>query len=296
MYQRISLLCVLILAPLGRGQTIDFEDLSLTVPNSFVNGSAAVVAPATSGNSQFVSRGATFKNHYETSPFGDFWFGWSYSNVVNNVTPGPSNQYAAYLPNGGNGSPNYAIASVDTTGTIVPSIDLPAGRKPVSMQLTNTTYAARIVLFGEDPNHFARQFDVAHQDTFTLTIQGFDGLGGLTGTIVVNLADYRVPGSVAQTKVIQDWTTVDLTPLGDATKMTFAMDSTDHFIDNSTTPPTDYGMNTPAYFALDNLTLAAVPEPETLTLVGLVAVGWLTRRYKRTGPAAAAGAKPAGDG
>jgi hypothetical protein len=276
MSRYIVVVIALVFGPVAYGQTIDFEDLTLPGANTFVNGSAAVVSPATAANSTFTSHGATFNNHYDTS-FGGFWFGWSYSNVVNNVTPGPANQYAAYLLNGGNGSPTYAVASVDTFGGVVPTIDLPAGRRPVSMQLTNTTYAARIVLFGEDPNHFARQFDVAHQDIFTLTIRGLDALGALTGTVVVNLADYRVPGSVAQPNVITGWTTVDLTPLGNATKLTFAMDSTDHFIDNSTNPPTDYGMNTPAYFALDNLTLVPVPEPGTLVLAGLAAIAFVRR-------------------
>jgi hypothetical protein len=277
MYQRISVLCVLILAPLGRGQTIDFEDLPLPPgPNKFFDGSSAVVPPATTSDTLFTSRGATFVNHYDTS-FGGFWNGWSYSNVVNKVDPGPGNQYAAYAPAGGDNSATYGVAYVD--GFDPTTIKLPANTKPQSMRITNTTYTALIMLTG-DPNHIARKFDAAHQDFLKLTIEGLVG-NTVVSSIDVMLADYRFPTD-AEHKLIDDWSTVDLTPLGNVTSLEFAMESSDTSTFGTQTFP-----NTPTYFAMDNLVVAPVPEPGTLALVGVATLGWAVRRHRRNAPAVA---------
>jgi hypothetical protein len=117
-----------------------------------------------------------------------------------------------------------------------------------------------------DPNNFARQFDVAHQDYFKLTIHGRDALGAVTGAVDFFLADYRVPTAVAQPYVISQWTTVNLSSLGNAASLTFTLDSTD---------VGPFGINTPTYFAMDNLTVTPVPEPGALALAGLaILIGW----------------------
>ncbi|HMO36139.1 MAG TPA: DUF4465 domain-containing protein, partial [Gemmatales bacterium] len=80
--------------------------------------------------------------------------------------------------------------------------------------------------------------------------------------------------------------TVDLSGLGAGTSaLTFELTSSD---------VGPFGMNTPAYFAMDNL-VVAVPEPGTMALVGSAAlglIGWYGRRrwwYRATlfgGPSA----------
>lgn len=255
----------LTLTPALRGQTIGFEDINVPTPPGYINGSTGP-----GGNTQFASGGATFNNYYNPT-FGN-WAGWSVSNVTDVTTQGFGNQYAAYnLPaGGGDNSPNYAVGYVDSFDAVTPTITLPAGTKPQSARITNTTYAALIMLDG-DPSGFARQFDVAHQDYFLLSIQGFDALGMLTGTVNFYLADYQVPSVVAQPYVISQWTTVDLTPLGDATTLMFTEASTDSGA---------FGINTPTYFALDNLALTPVPEPGTLVLVAMSGIGLVVRRCR----------------
>jgi hypothetical protein len=73
--------------------------------------------------------------------------------------------------------------------------------------------------------------------------------GHETGRSAIYLADYRDDLEAA----IDEWTWFDLLPLGsNVSAMEFEMSSTD-------TGP--FGMNTPAYFAVDDLTFQVVPEP-----------------------------------
>jgi hypothetical protein len=241
------------MSPAVRSQVIGFEDVNVPTPPGYVNGSGGA-----GGTTTFTSGGATFNNFYDTS-FGN-WAGWSVSRVNDVSTQGFGNQYAAYnLPNGvGDNSPTYGVAYLDDFNHVTPTITLPPGTKPVSARITNTTYAALIMLMG-DPNNFARKFDVAHQDLFTLTINGYDALGTLIGHVDFNLADYRVPSVVSQSYVISQWTTVDLTPLGDAHSLQFTFASTDSGAS---------GINTPTYVALDNLTVVPVPEPGSFAMAG----------------------------
>ena len=77
---------------------------------------------------------------------------------------------------------------------------------------------------------------------------------------------------VSQPYVISQWTTVDLSPLGNAASLQFTLASSDTGA---------FGINTPTYFALDNLALTPVPEPGTLVLIGLARRRPDVRRCRR---------------
>ena len=216
--------------------TIDFEDLILA-PESYYNGA--------DGAGAFVSRGASFNNTYN-SDFGT-WSGWSYSNQTDVTTPGFMNQYSAYnLPNGGgDDSPNYGVAYNFQLGDA--TIVLPGGTTPASVRITNTTYAA---LSMRDGDMFAKKFggpDGTDPDFFLLSIYGLDDNGDVTGQVDFFLADYTFRDPNLD-YIVSSWTTVDLTPLGSATSLAFQLTSSDIG---------PFGMNTPAYFAMDNLVVTA---------------------------------------
>jgi hypothetical protein len=253
----ISVVLVCVFPAFAPAQVIDFEDLAVP-PAGFYNGS--------DGAGGFTSRGARFNNSYNPT-FGS-WSGWSFSRVTNVTTAGFMNQYAAYnLPGGGTGdsSLTYGVAFVGGS-----AIDLPANARPLSARITNTTYAA---LSMRDGDQFAKKFGGPtgnDPDFFRLTVQGFNALGVLTGSVDFFLADYRFTNN-SQDFILSQWTTMDLTPLGSATRLTFGLTSSD---------VGPFGMNTPAYFTLDNLTVTPVPEPGTLVLAALGAIG-LAARWKR---------------
>jgi hypothetical protein len=241
---------------IGRADIVTFEGL-LGSPNSFNNGGP-------SSNSNGFTVGSVFLPNMYDSNF-DFWTGWALSNVANATTPGFSNQYAAFPGRGGNASDSYAVAYDNTFLNFAQPTTLD------SLQMSNTTYAA---LSMRDGDRFAKKFGGPtglDPDFFKVTVRGFSetsGNGIQTGSLEAYLADYRFDDS-QQDFIRNDWLLLDLRSLGSIRSLRFDIDSSD--VGN-------FGINTPTYFALDNITISAVPEPRLAILavpavVTLVMIG-----------------------
>ena len=71
---------------------------------------------------------------------------------------------------------------------------------------------------------------------------------------------------------MDQWTDVDLSILGDVYGLSFDYESSDIG---------SFGINTPTYFAIDNIDIQAVSEPSTLLLFGLGIAGVLQLRKRR---------------
>ncbi len=140
------------------------------------------------------------------------------------------------------------------------------------MLITNTTYA---YLAMRDGSQFSKVFGGQtgnDPDFFLLTITGLDSLDAPIGTVDFYLADFRSADNSLD-YLIDSWTEVDLTGLDGAATLSFGLTSSD---------VGQFGMNTPAYFAIDNLHL--VPEPTSLALMligGTVALWRKTSRSTR---------------
>ena len=114
--------------------------------------------------------------------------------------------------------------------------------KPQSCYITNNAYVLNSVMNGDA---YARQFK--YDDKFTLTITGYKDKVE-TAAVNVELA--------SKGSVIFQWVPVDLSSLGEVDSVVFSLNSTD---------TGDYGMNTPAYFCLDNFTATLTDTPTTIT-------------------------------
>ena len=257
----ISLLMVAI-APLAASAdiTVDFSDQTLKVP-PYENGQNLTGAG-------FTSQGVFFNNSYDTT-YGS-WSGWSLSDVNNSSTAGYSNQYAAITGTAPGGSGLYAVAYDGYANGSY--FNLPAGSSAQSLEVTNTTYAYLSMLHGDQ---FAKQFSTG--DFFLLTITGYTGSGATgssVGSINVYLANYTAPDNTP----LSTWQTIGLSSLASATSIGFSLSSSD----NSTYGGISY-MNTPAYFAMDNLVISgasAVPEPTSMALFALGLVGFAIVRMR----------------
>lgn len=245
-----TLLTLAVLAATGafaQTTTVGFEDLTLA-PNSHYDGS--------DGSGGFTSGGVFFTNSYDQD--WDYWAGgFIYSNSTDVTTAGYTNDFSAYTGIGSGGSANYSVnygGNIDfTTEVAINSIDI-----------TNTTYAALSMLNGDSfgkqfgsPNNAQGQPDGTNgEDFFRLLITGYAGNGDSVGTVTFYLADYRFADD-QQDYILDTWETVDLTSLGNIRYLDFALESSD---------TNEYGILTPAYFALDNLVYGTLGTQENAAL------------------------------
>lgn len=225
--------------------TIDFEELPLAAGVDHYNGS--------DGAGGFESRGVWFDNNFTDFGGGCCWEQFAYSRATNTTQQGPANQYSAFAGSGAGGSSMYGVvfSGIDAGDSgLAATLQLPEGSEPQSIAVTNTTWAALVMRDG-DPNGFAKKFGGASSDDpdfFSLRILGLDGDNQQRGEIEFYLADYRLADNELD-YVVESWQDIDLTPLSGlgVTRLAFRLDSSDF-------NPT-FGLNTPAYVAIDNLTL-----------------------------------------
>jgi hypothetical protein len=214
-----------------QAQISTFDDLQLDSTNAYWNGSDL------SGG--FQSGSAYFYNSYNAD-WGS-WAGFAYTNMTDDTTAGWGNQYSAITASGVNGSSNYAVSYAGGGSSVKLTGDL-AGTTLKGVFVTNSTYAA---LSMQEGDAYAKKFggaDGTDPDWFLLTIKGY-AQGVYTDSVNFYLADFR-SDDPKQDYILKSWAWVDLHGLGTVDSLTFELHSSD---------VGDYGMNTPAYFCMDNL-------------------------------------------
>lgn len=253
--------------PVAADVVIDFQ--GLTPPASgYFNGNPGSLSPGQSVETPWSAAGVRFSNTFGIDTYGGFdyeyWYGFAYSNVVDTTDPAFTNQYASF-PGGGYQSATYAVAYANGA-----TVTLPVPATVAGFRIANTTYAALTMLNG-DGYGFSAPLPVG--GWFTTTATGKLGTT-TTGSATFYLAD-RIGASPPG--ILAGWSWFDLTALGTVDRIEFSFDGSDKG---------GFGLNTPAYFAMDDLTVSAVPEPTTAVLLaaaGLVAGAAGLRRRGRRG-------------
>lgn len=219
----------------------DFENLNLE-NNSFWNGSTSY------GKNIFNSGNGQFHNEISQESWGDYWkSGWAYSNVLDTVTAGFLNQYAVRAGKGAENSNNYAIAQNNSKIFLIGESK---GKNVEGFYVCNTTYAA---LSMENGDQFGKKFGGENgndPDWFKLSIKKYLDGELSNNEVEFYLADFRFVEN-EQDYIIKNWTWVDLTTLGEVDSLVFTLSSSD--------VASWGGMNTPAYFAIDNLKTFGTP-------------------------------------
>lgn len=246
----LSLLTAASISYVGHSQInhveANFDTLSLPKQDTFyVNYSSL------GNNVGFTDGVFRFPCVYDTSGGYSFWeSGFSYSNMTDSTTSGFGNQYAAKAGSGSNGSPQYAVAYGQenyinlTTSSFSSSF--------IGFYITNSTYAYNSM---RDGDAFAKKFGGASgndPDWFKLEILGYwvnNGNATLSSTKEFYLADFRDTNN-ANDYIIKDWTWVNM--------QYFQADSVVFRLSSSDTG--QFGMNTPAYFCMDDLTWESYPD------------------------------------
>ena len=216
-----------------------FDDLNLST-DSFWNGN--------DNSGGFTSGGIYFSNSYTDYGGGMFsWYGFAYSNKKDTLTQGYSNQFSAITGKGVFNSDIYGISYVYfdwmNNYKMIPNIiKFPNPSTIRGFYLTNNTYTYYSMLNGDGV--LAKKFGGNtgnDPDWFKLQIKGF--LNGIVkDSIDFYLADFRFQNNTLD-YIVNKWEWVDLSTLGNVDSLSFGLSSSDNGM---------YGMNTPAYFCIDN--------------------------------------------
>ena len=227
---------------------IDFDDNYLA-SNSFFDPQA---------NTTWTSGGATF-NHGWNDTYGCCWSGTTYSNQTDTTTAGFLNDRSAITADGvGAGQDNYAVL---TSGIDDPEISFTSAQTVQGAYFTNTTYAYLAMAYGDDGNETPYvKGPFGEDDWFKLIINGLDASGEVIGSIDFFLADGA--------SIIDSWTWVDLSGLHEVHGLSFSLDSSDQGA---------FGMNTPAYFAVDSISVVPIPAAVWMFISGLGLLGLRSR-------------------
>ena len=217
----------------------DFSDLSLAPESAYIGAD---------GSGGFESGALRFKTQYNSEYKS--WDGFAYANQSNQ---GPVDFANLSAMNKKQDKPGiYAVGFVNCVGTERPTLMIAGDEPGITLNgllVSNTSYTYHVI---QDGNAFAKKFggaDGTDADWFLLTISALAADGSKTGkTVEVYLADYR-PAGTKDDFILDDWTFVDLSSLGPVKGLSFDLSSSD---------VGQYGMNTPTFFAIDDLTRRAV--------------------------------------
>lgn len=205
-------------------ETIDFEDVALD-------------GDTTLKYTSFTTKGMTF--HNVVNDWG-FWSGMAASTKNNMLIGDYTNDLSVYAPNAASGR-KFAVAFNDGASCSFPSNTSYLIKE---LKVNNNSYA---YLSMKNGDLFAKKF--AAGDWFKLTIYGYTNSGMIKDSVDFYLADFRNGKSY----ICDSWTTVNIRKLGLVNKLSFSFSSTD----NGT-----WGMNTPAYVCIDDLTYVLGEEDE----------------------------------
>jgi len=271
----ILFLVTFLWSSMALASVITFEDLTPTTPyygpDHQIHGYYWKGVDQSGG---FVSGDVWFTNKCDTW-YGFWQGGWAYSNVKDTTSASYGNLYSAITGGGVNGSSNYGVAYLGSLGTDHAQIHFGYNsgnhEQPVlGAYVTNTTLAYLTMKNGGGYN--TKKFggeDGTDPDWYKLTIYGLDSNYEriMDKYVEFYLADYRFDDP-SQDYIVDDWTWVDLSSLGSVYGLEFEVSASAF---------------TPAYFAMDNLTIgtaAPVPIPGAVWLLGSGLIGLICMRRK----------------
>lgn len=255
-------LAAIVTAHMASAQSVvDFESLTLPKADTFY------VNYSDPGNDVGFGVGDVYFQCYYDTSFGGMWSnGFAYSNMTDSVTVGYTNMYSAITAKGYANSDNYVVYW-DGYGDKARMTFVNDTARVTGFYLTNSTYVYTTI---RDGYFTARKFgdttgtnsglpQGSYPDWFKLTIKGYANGAVLNDSVEFYLADYRFNDNDSD-YIVREWQWIDLTSLGNT------IDSIEFYLNSS-----DYGsfgMNTPAYFCMDNVTrtstITNVKDAETV--------------------------------
>jgi len=216
---------------------VTFETLPLDSTH-YWKGNAGVAA-----TTPFSSGVASFTNRNDTSSFGDYWGGWGYSSKQDTISIDyTTNDLSAITGIGHNNSNVYGVAYMSFNPEYN-HIRFGQNCAVAGFYITNTTIAYRSMQNGD---FAAKKFGGVtgnDPDFFRIDVTGWIGGNPIADTVQFYLADFRDTNN-ANDYIVNDWRWVNTISLGVVDSLTYNLVSSDNG---------SFGMNTPAYFCIDDL-------------------------------------------
>lgn len=183
----------------------------------------------------YTEKGYKFENYYTNDGY-EYNSGYTVSNNTDMVTEGFMNQYSVYASGGGAGSSKFAIYNPSYYGKCYISRADGASFRPEEMAIALTTYTYLSTSKGDG---YAKKFEAS--DWYKMTITGYDAHDKEIYTKEFSL--------IENLNFWTPWKTIPLTELGTVNKL---------YIDFTSSDTGEWGMNTPAYIAIDNLKVSSI--------------------------------------
>lgn len=168
-------------------------------------------------------------------PAYNYWYGYSLSNETATNYASLADQWHSAVGEGHNGSSNFCISFPE--GQFIEITNSADGDVLKGAYVSNNAYAYNGMAVGDG---FATAF--SQGSWFKLTAVGFDADDEETARVDFYLADYRSENALDH-YILDTWQWMDLRSLGKVVKVRFLLDGSDK---------SQYGLNTAAYFALDD--------------------------------------------
>ncbi len=168
--------------------------------------------------------------------YSEEYGGCSFSKLTDKETPGPENQFSVYGDSGADKSQQFAVVNAGFNEPAHFKFGNGQTKTFRNVMVTNNTYAVLSMQNGDD---YAKKFEDG--DWFKVIFTGYNAAGEESGEVEFYLADFRE----GKTYICTTWTEVNLESLDRVNKVTVTFDSTDKG---------EWGVNTPKYVCLDNLT------------------------------------------
>lgn len=193
----------------------------------------------------FTIDGVKFRNKFEVVQGFESWSGFAISTMRDTTTAGFTNQYSSRAGSGVNNSRTYAVGYIDyLTGRS--NIVFNSRKQVNTLYINNSTYA---YLSMKNGDAVAKKFGGStgnDPDFFLLEIEAYRN-GQVSQTKELYLADYRFANN-ANDYIQKEWQMLDFEGI-EADSLLFKLSSSDNG---------SFGMNTPAYFCIDQISLSDV--------------------------------------
>lgn len=219
------------------GIKLNFESRLTSSESEFISESTLADGSYYSDSFQDEDSLVIFKHYYSGAIPNYYFAGFTYMNKTDNKT----SSSPASITGSAKSGKVYLAAFTSSYTPAEFTIKNPAIYSIQGLWVTNSTYAYNSMTVGDS---YAKKFSKG--SWYKLTATGYDKNNAEVGTCEVYLANY----SSDNDKPVNKWIWFDLSQLSEAVRFQFDLSSTDNG---------KYGMNTAAYFCMDDVTLTLKP-------------------------------------